>query len=77
MVWCRTEGCPWEDTAWPVQINEDGSIPDAAADGVARGPKQFGNDNQLSAFASQVEVDNANRQAAGLDKPATNLELGG
>jgi hypothetical protein len=27
MIYCRTEGCRWQDTSWIVQVNADGSIP--------------------------------------------------
>jgi hypothetical protein len=27
MFTCRTEGCRWKDTSWPVQVNPDGSVP--------------------------------------------------
>lgn len=26
-ITCRTPFCPWEDTNWVVQVNDDGSIP--------------------------------------------------
>jgi hypothetical protein len=29
MIYCVTKLCPWFETPWPVQVNEDGSIPDA------------------------------------------------
>jgi hypothetical protein len=47
VVTCETVGCPWEGTGWPVQINPDGSIPDAAPTGTVRGEKQFGTVNPL------------------------------
>jgi hypothetical protein len=75
MVYCRTEGCNWEDTAWPVQINPDGSIPDAAPKGVARGEKQFGTENLLTAGVTTALVDKVNREAAGMDQPGAK-ELG-
>lgn len=27
LVYCRTKGCRWENTAWPIQVNPDGSVP--------------------------------------------------
>jgi hypothetical protein len=35
---CKNPLCRWCDTGWIVQINADGSIPDAMS---ALGPKQF------------------------------------
>lgn len=35
---CRTPLCPWENTTWLVQVNEDGSVPDAYSQ---LGPKQY------------------------------------
>jgi hypothetical protein len=35
---CENPLCKWYDTPWFVQINKDGSIPDAMS---ALGPKQF------------------------------------
>lgn len=29
LIYCVTQLCPWYETPWTVQINEDGSIPDA------------------------------------------------
>ena len=29
MVFCRTPECPWENTSWVVQVNQDGSVPPA------------------------------------------------
>jgi hypothetical protein len=26
-IYCRTDGCDWENTPWLVQVNADGSIP--------------------------------------------------
>ena len=28
-IYCRTQLCPWLDTMWIVQVNEDGTIPEA------------------------------------------------
>lgn len=28
-IYCRTELCTWHNTSWLVQINEDGTIPQA------------------------------------------------
>lgn len=47
VITCGTKGCVWEGTGWPVQINPDGSIPDAAPAGTVRGDKQFGDVNPL------------------------------
>lgn len=33
---CETEVCPWYNTSWIVQINQDGSIPNRT-----EGPKEF------------------------------------
>jgi hypothetical protein len=41
VITCKTELCPWYDTGWIVQINPDGTIPDAAPPGTVRGAKQF------------------------------------
>lgn len=27
LIYCRTQLCPWYNTPWTVQVNEDGSIP--------------------------------------------------
>jgi hypothetical protein len=77
LVYCRTESCSWFDTAWPVQINEDGSIPDAAPAGTARGEKQFGTEQQLHLppGTTNAWVDAANKSAAGMDRPGVK-ELG-
>lgn len=74
-VFCKNEQCTWFGTSWLVQINEDGSIPDAAPTGAPRGEKQFGNDNLLSPHLTTGLVDKINREAAGMDKPGVK-ELG-
>jgi len=38
LVYCETELCPWFNTAWIIQVNEDGSIPEAYSQ---VGPKQY------------------------------------
>jgi hypothetical protein len=38
MIFCRNSECPWFDTSWIVQVNPDGSIPEAYSQ---LGPKQF------------------------------------
>jgi hypothetical protein len=35
---CETELCPWYNTTWLIQVNEDGTIPDAYSQ---VGEKQF------------------------------------
>lgn len=37
-IFCRTVLCPWNDTNWVVQVNSDGSIPEAYNQ---LGPKNF------------------------------------
>jgi len=74
-VFCTTETCRWFGTSWVVQINEDGSIPDAAPTGVARGEKQFGSENLLAPHLTTNLVDKVNREAAGMDEPGRK-ELG-
>jgi len=38
MIECQSKLCPWFETSWAVQVNEDGSIPDAYS---GLGDKQF------------------------------------
>lgn len=37
-IYCRTELCKWYNTSWLIQVNEDGSIPQAYSQ---IGEKQF------------------------------------
>lgn len=74
-VFCRNEHCRWFDTSWLVQINPDGSIPDAAPTGTARGEKQFGSENLLTAGVTDQLIERVNREAAGMDQPGKK-ELG-
>lgn len=37
-IYCRVELCPWYNTSWLVQVNEDGTIPDPYSQ---LGPKQY------------------------------------
>jgi hypothetical protein len=39
---CRNQLCSWLDTSWVIMINPDGSVPDPAPPGQARGSKQYG-----------------------------------
>jgi hypothetical protein len=59
---CRNALCRWYETGWPIQINADGTIPDAAAPGQARGQKQFG--NSLTTGVTNELIERVNRQAA-------------
>lgn len=38
MIFCRNDKCEWFDTSWVVQVNADGSVPEAYK-GIGR--KQF------------------------------------
>jgi len=38
LVYCRTPGCEWENTNWLVQVNADGTVPEAYSQ---LGPKQY------------------------------------
>jgi len=29
MIWCRNDTCKWYNTSWVVQVNSDGTIPQA------------------------------------------------
>jgi hypothetical protein len=40
--YCRNPLCPWLDTPWIIQVNPDGSVPDPAPLGQARGEKLYG-----------------------------------
>jgi hypothetical protein len=37
-IFCRNRVCPWLDTSWIVQVNQDGSIPEAYS---GHGRKQY------------------------------------
>lgn len=65
VVTCKTEGCRWEGTGWPVQINPDGSIPDAAPEGTVRGDKQFEIVNPLLADQRIAALENRIREYGG------------
>jgi len=74
-VYCRNERCNWFNTGWIVQINPDGSIPDAAPVGSARGEKLYGEDSRLTAGVTDAMVEKINREAAGTSTPGRR-ELG-
>jgi hypothetical protein len=74
-VFCTNVMCTWDQTSWVVQINEDGSIPDAAPAGQPRGEKQFGSELYLPSSTTNKWVDDANVRAAGMDNPGVK-ELG-
>lgn len=57
-IMCRTQLCPWFNTGYLVQVNEDGSIP-AAYSGTSGGLKKFPKISQET--ASKIE-DNILRQ---------------
>lgn len=69
-IMCRTQLCRWFGTGYLVQVNEDGSIPDAYS-GVANSHKQFPTISQESAtkieenILRQLEIEtnpNANKE---------------
>lgn len=69
MCFCRNEVCPWFDTSWPIEINPDGSVPDPAPPGQARGGKQYvdpltGEPRLQSAGISTSMIEKINAQAA-------------
>lgn len=41
MIFCRTEGCRWENTSWVIQVNPDGSIPQPDSERDAMREKAF------------------------------------
>ena len=55
-IMCQTQLCPWYETVWIVQVNEDGSIPTAYAQNLK---KQY---PRLSHEAEQQIVDAVNNQ---------------
>lgn len=77
-VFCRNPLCTWCDTSWVVQINPDGSIPDAAPAGVARGDKQYEvpRGHLLQAGVTDEIIEKVNREASGMSTPGAK-ELGG
>jgi hypothetical protein len=62
-VFCRNEQCSWYDTFWVVQINPDGSIPDAAPEGKPRGKKLYPVDHPLTAGITNEMIQKVNRYA--------------
>jgi hypothetical protein len=74
-VYCLNERCSWFSTGWVVQINPDGSIPDAAPTGIARGEKLYGEENLLTSGVTDAMVEKINREATGMDTPGRR-ELG-
>jgi hypothetical protein len=64
-IYCVSELCPWYNTMYIVQVNEDGSIPEAYS-GVLRGGKAYPTISQES--ASRIE-ENILRQLEAETKP--------
>jgi hypothetical protein len=63
LIYCVTELCTWFGTPWTVQVNEDGSIPEAYS---GLGPKKYDRISQES--ASRIE-DNVGRQLENETQP--------
>jgi hypothetical protein len=38
LIWCRSEDCEWYNTNWLVQVNSDGTVPEAYSQ---IGPKSY------------------------------------
>lgn len=51
---CKNERCRWYNTAWLVQVNPDGTIPDPSE--VPRGPKQFDRPDKLLVARNMEQV---------------------
>lgn len=66
-IYCVTELCPWFNTMWLVQINEDGSIPEP---GQQLGDKKYPALSQES--ATRIE-ENILRQIELEQKPGTEI----
>jgi hypothetical protein len=66
-VTCRNPVCPWLDTGYVIMINPDGSVPDPAPAGTARGSKVYGDPitgegKSQSAGISTSMIEKINRQ---------------
>jgi hypothetical protein len=63
LIYCTTKLCRWHNTAWVVQVNEDGTIPEAYQQ---LGDKQYPKISQES--ATRIE-ENILRQLEAETKP--------
>jgi hypothetical protein len=66
-IYCVTELCPWFNTMWVVQVNEDGSIPEAYTQ---LGDKQYPKLSQES--ATKIE-ENMLRQIEAETQPGAEI----
>jgi hypothetical protein len=63
MITCRNAVCPWYETAWPVQVNADGTIPDPPPPGQVRGAKQYTTEAGLLRGDHNRYIDQVNQYA--------------
>lgn len=66
-IYCRNSECKWYNTSWLVQVNEDGSIPQAYQQ---IGPKQF---PKLSAESETRIQESIEAQLAAETKPGSEV----
>jgi hypothetical protein len=72
-AYCRNPLCPWLDTPWVIMILPDGSVPDPAPPGVARGEKVYGDPltgegKAQAAGISTAMIEKINAQVARLQQ---------
>jgi hypothetical protein len=72
MFICRTEGCQWEGTQWPVQVNPDGSVPVIDH---SKTPKEYG---ALAPTGDEQRlIDSVQRQLAAETQPGAEVKRRG
>jgi len=72
---CRNPLCPWLDSGWTIMILPDGSIPDAAPAGTARGSKIWTEDRVRTKAEQDKLVNDVNNALASLAQPGNLGEI--
>lgn len=67
LIWCRNEPCEWYNTNWLVQVNEDGTVPEAYSQ---LGPKQY---PKLSAESETRVTEAIEAQLSAEQQPGTEI----
>jgi hypothetical protein len=66
---CRNSLCPWADTGWTIMILPDGSVPEAAPAGTARGNRIWTEDQAKTKAQQDKMVEDVNNSLARLAQP--------
>jgi hypothetical protein len=69
MATCRNPLCPWLDTGWTIMLLPDGSVPEAAPAGTARGSRIWTEDQARTKAEQNRLVEEVNNALAQYAQP--------